>query len=228
MALVARSVPGHVLAAALGEADPEQVAGLLAPVAAVYQPGTADPATADASVARLAALLSPPALPGPAGAPGGAGESGGADPSDERVAARIGLLIQACDATAGLIGNAVAAALWVPGGRTAVREPAGPPAEGLVQALVERTLRSDPPVLVTRRTAPDGATVTLDLTSGGPGGLLEFGWGRHACPGAEHVRGLAEGVIEPLLTRCRLAAAEISYPPPPALHVPERLVLQSR
>ena len=170
MTQVARRVPGRVLAAALGAADPEQVAGLLAPVAAVYQPGPADPAAADASVARLAALL---------GRPGEAGEGGG---PDERVAARIGLLIQACDATAGLTGNAVAAGT-------------------LAEVLVERTLRADPPVLVTRRVAPDGTTVTLDLTSGGRGGLLEFGWGRHACPGAEHVRALAEGVIEPLLAR---------------------------
>jgi cytochrome P450 len=35
MARAARRVPGRVLAAALGAADPEQVAGLLAPVAAV-------------------------------------------------------------------------------------------------------------------------------------------------------------------------------------------------
>jgi cytochrome P450 len=185
MTQVARRVPGRVLAAALGAADPEQVAGLLAPVAAVYQPGPADPATADASVARLAALL---------GRPGEAGEGG---PPDERVAARIGLLIQAYDATAGLIGNAVAAGLRAPGRRTPGREPA----DTLAEVLVERTLRADPPVLVTRRVAPDGTTVTLDLTSGGPGGLLEFGWGRHACPGAEHARALAEGVIEPLLAR---------------------------
>jgi cytochrome P450 len=53
--------------------------------------------------------------------------------------------------------------------------------------------------------------------------LLEFGWGPHACPGADHARALAEGVIEPLLARCRWTGAEIRYPPPPALHVPERL-----
>ncbi len=211
MTQAARRVPGRVLAAALGAADPEQVAGLLAPVAAVYQPGPADPAAADASVARLAVLL---------GGPGEAGEGG---PADERVAARIGLLIQACDATAGLIGNAVAAGLRAPGRRTPGREPAGTLAEAPVEALVERTLRADPPVLVTRRVAPDGTTVTLDLTSGGPAGLLEFGWGPHACPGAEHARALAEGVIEPLLARCRWAGAEIRYPPPPAPRVPERL-----
>jgi cytochrome P450 len=38
MAVVARRVPGLVLAAALGAADPEQVIGHLGPVAAAYQP----------------------------------------------------------------------------------------------------------------------------------------------------------------------------------------------
>jgi cytochrome P450 len=204
MSRAARSVPGRVLAAALGATDPAEVAGLLAPVAAVYQPGPADPATADASVARLAGLLGRP------------GEDGG---PDERVAARIGLLIQAYDATAGLIGNAVAAAARAPGRRAPGHEPATEP----VEALVERTLRADPPVLVTRRIAPDGATVALDLTSGDLVGQLEFGWGPHACPGADHARALAEGVIEPLLARCRWTGAQIRYPPPPALRVPERL-----
>jgi cytochrome P450 len=159
----------------------------------------------------LAALL---------GRPGETGEDGG---PDERVAARIGLLIQAYDATAGLIGNAVAAAARAPGRRAPGHEPATEPVEALVEALVERTLRADPPVLVTRRITPDGATVALDLTSGDLVGQLEFGWGPHACPGADHARALAEGVIEPLLARCRWTGAQIRYPPPPALRVPERL-----
>jgi hypothetical protein len=91
MARLARRVPGLVLAGALGSADPELLIGQLAPVAATYQPGPTDPHTADDSVARLAELL-----------PGG---------PDEQVAARIGLLIQAYDATAGLIGNAVVAGI---------------------------------------------------------------------------------------------------------------------
>jgi hypothetical protein len=80
-------------------------------VAAAYQPGPTDPHTADDSVARLAELL-----------PGG---------PDEQVAARIGLLIQAYDATAGLIGNAVVAGIRA--GRPV------PPAE-----LVAQALRTDP------------------------------------------------------------------------------------
>jgi hypothetical protein len=41
--------------------------------------------------------------------------------------------------------------------------------------------------------------------------------------GAAHACALAEGAIEALLERCRWTGAEISYPPPPALHAPERL-----
>ena len=198
MILVARRVPGRVLAAALGAADPEQVAGHLAPVAAAYLPGAADPAAADDSVARLAGLL--PAGPG------------------EQVAARIGLLIQAYDATAGLIGNAAAAGA------------AG--AAGILSAaaLVADTLRNNPPVLVTRRVTPDGETVTLDLTSArdDPAGHLEFGYGPRVCPGAVQACALAEGAVGPLLERCRRTGAAISYPPPPALHAPTHLEMIER
>jgi cytochrome P450 len=192
MALIARPVPGRVLAAALGAADPEQVARLVPPVAAAYLTGGADLAGADDSVARLTRLLQ--------GGPG------------EEVAARIGLLMQACEATAGLIGNAVAAGL-----RAAARAPAA--------AAVEQVLREDPPVLVTRRVGPAGETVTLDLAGAGgdPAGHLAFGSGPRACPGAAHARALAEGAAGPLLARCRLAGAEISYPAPPAPRVPARL-----
>ena len=91
MALVARRVPGVVLARALGAADPDLVVAQLPAVAAAYLPGSPGNAEADDCVARLTLLLPP--------GPG------------EQVAARIGLLIQAYAATAGLIGNAVAAGI---------------------------------------------------------------------------------------------------------------------
>jgi cytochrome P450 len=191
--LIARRVPGLVLAGQLGAADPEQVTGQLAAVAAVYLPGAADPQRADDSVARLTKLL--PA--GPA----------------ELVAARIGLLIQAYAATAGLIGTSVADGLRAPG-----RAPAAD--------LVGRTLRGHPPVLVTGRIGPDGEAITLDLASAAPddpNGPLAFGSGPRACPGAAQARTLAEGAAEPLLARCRLTGERISYPAPPAPQVPERL-----
>jgi cytochrome P450 len=192
MALVARRVPGLVLAAALGAADPEQVIGHLSPLAAAYSPAMDDPAPADGSVTLLTELL-----------PGGPGEE---------VAARIALLIQAYDATAGLIGNAVAAGMRA----------AGP---GTAAALVQQILRRDPPVRVTRRVSPAGEIVTLDLAAAGddPAGHLQFGSGPRPCPGAAHACALAEGAVAAVLERCSRAGAEITYPPPPALHAPERL-----
>jgi hypothetical protein len=169
MARVARRVPGQVLAAALGCADPEILIGHLAPVAAVYQPGPTDPRTADGSVARLAELM-----------PGG---------PDELVAARIGLLIQAYDATAGLIGNAVVAGIRA--------DRPVPAAE-----LVAQALRASPPVRFTRRVTPSGETIALDLTvaGGDPAGHLAFGYGHRICPGIAHAVALAEGAVQPLLT----------------------------
>jgi cytochrome P450 len=198
VALVAKRVSGLVLAAALGAADPEQVTRELPGVAAAYLPGAADPQRADGSVARLTELL--PA--GPA----------------ELVAARIGLLIQAYAATAGLIGTSVAAGLRADGGAPAAD-------------LVRETLLRHPPVLVTGRVGPDGETITLHLAAAGrdprndPAGSLAFGHGMHACPGAAQARALAEGAAEPLLARCRLADERIAYPAPPAPQVPERLEL---
>jgi cytochrome P450 len=197
MTLVARRVPVRVLAEALDVADPEQATGQLAAVAAAFLPGMVDRGTADVSVARLAELL-------PAG-------------PDEQVAARIGLLVQAYEATAGLIGNAVAA-----GTQAAVPRPASD--------VVTQTVRSNPPVRFTRRVTPSGETIALDLTAArdDPAGHLAFGSGPRACPGAAHARALAEGAVGPLLDRCRRTGAEISYPDPPALHVPVSLELTER
>ncbi|MBE1500715.1 cytochrome P450 [Amycolatopsis lexingtonensis] len=87
MALIARPVPVGVLASALGLPD---VSADVALVAAAYHPHVTPDAAAEAALGRLIAAC------------------GGAD---EGVAARIGLLVQACDATAGLIGNELSARL---------------------------------------------------------------------------------------------------------------------
>jgi cytochrome P450 len=197
MALVARRVPVRVLAAALDVADPELAAGQLAAVAAAFLPGMPDRGTADGSVARLTELLP--------------------DGPDEQVAARIGLLVQTYDATAGLIGNTVAAGMRADSPRPAAD-------------LVAETLRGNPPVRFTRRVTPSGETIALDLTAArdDPAGHLAFGSGPRACPGAALARALAEGAAGPLLARCRWTGAEISYPQPPALHVPARLEMAER
>ncbi|WP_199439317.1 hypothetical protein [Umezawaea beigongshangensis] len=103
----ARREGGHpvsALATALGvSADPEDVAA----VAASYHPHTTITAEADAAVDRLVAAC------------------GGV--ADERAAALLGLLVQACDATAALVRSARAA------------------------GSIEAALAHDPPVRHTRR-----------------------------------------------------------------------------
>jgi cytochrome P450 len=112
MAGIARRVPVGVLAEALGLPD---VSADVAGVAAAYHPHVVPGADAEAALARLIAVCGGPS---------------------ELAAARIGLLVQACDATAGLIGNELFAALT------------GKPAEQ--------------PVLATRRRV-DGEDVAVSL-----------------------------------------------------------------
>lgn len=121
--------PVAVLAEALGL--PRSVAGDVAVVARCYQPHVDVTAEADEAVARLVAAC------------GGVW--------DEETANRIGLLVQACDATRALIAGV------------------------------------QPPVPVTRRVAPDGSVVEVDL------GDSWFGAGRHECPGQAHAWALVEG-----------------------------------
>lgn len=122
---LARRVPLVVLAERLGLADPAAAVAEVTAVAAAYHPG-AEPAAvrrADRAVAALLAM-SPPA---PA----------------EVTANRLGLLVQAADATAGLIVAAVRHGLAAPDGLG-------------TDALLAEVLRLDPPVRVTRRPAEPG------------------------------------------------------------------------
>jgi cytochrome P450 len=166
MSAIARPVPVGVLANALG-VHPDLTPAVAA-AARSYQPHTAPrtgPAEADAAVATLVAAF------------------GGT--ADEPTAARIGLLVQACDATAGLIVGAIRAG-W---GRAlhAHTDTDGAGSERRVEAV----LRREPPVRRTRRML-DGREVHLDITT------LPFGAGRHACPGREHAIAIATGVLDAL------------------------------
>ncbi|MFF5174523.1 cytochrome P450 [Micromonospora sp. NPDC000089] len=178
-----RGVPVRVLAAHLGLADPVAAVPAVAAVAAAYQPGADRAAVrrADDGVAALLALT-PPEPP-------------------EALANRIGLLVQACDATAGLIAAAARYAPTVPR--------AVPTA-----ALLAEVLRVDPPVRGTRRRAVTGAEVggrsipagahlwlRFDAANRDPARdpaapPLTFGAGRHGCPGQRHALALAAGVVE--------------------------------
>ncbi len=151
----AGEVAAAVLAEALGVRDVDAVVAALPAVAAVYlTPGdAAAERAADGAVAVLVKLL-------------------GAGPE------RIGLLVQAYAATAGLIRAALA------------------------HGSVADALRDEPPVRSTRRVATvdtnlggsaiaAGDTLVLDLAAAG----LPFGAEPRACPGREHALAIAAGAL---------------------------------
>ncbi|GIG61101.1 hypothetical protein Lfu02_54730 [Longispora fulva] len=210
----ARLDPRHVvvraLAQALGLSDPDAVAEAVALAATTYFGGD-DPA-ADAAVAWL--------VPRTANT---ASEAADADPL-EVAANRIGLLIQACDATAGLIAH------------TRRADGTG---QDSVDGLLRETLRHDPPVRVMRRVAvaatriggvevAAGELVALDIAAAnrdpelftapdlfdpsrsGPEPLT-FGAEPRVCPGRAHALALAAGV---------LAGTPVTVEPEPAEDAP--------
>jgi len=144
-----RMHPVAILGRAVG-AD-ESVVELVRDVAQAYQPGTGDEPRADVAVDRLVAVF------------------GGA--FDEPTAARIGLLVQACEATAVLIDRAR-------------------------HRPIHEVLRDNPPVPATKRqalatttvgdvTIEAGEVVQVRLTDD-----LAFGAGFHRCPGRAHALAL--------------------------------------
>ncbi|GIG91469.1 cytochrome P450 family protein [Plantactinospora endophytica] len=146
--------PVAVLARAMGIDDP--VVELVRDVAQAYQPGTGDADRADAAVDRLVAVL-----------------GGG---FDEPTAARIGVLVQACEATATLIERARC-------------------------RPVDDVLRNEPPVPATRRqalvpTTVGGVTVQAgEVVRVGLDGELAFGAGPRRCPGRAHALALVEAAL---------------------------------
>lgn len=119
----------------------------------------------------------------------------------------IGLLVQACEATAGLAGN------------TLLRLGRNPSAGGMpLQGVVARVAQDDPPVQNTRRfLAADtglcghavkaGDTVLVLLAAASTSGLADdarawtFGHGRHACPGDRLAQALAVATVSALCAR---------------------------
>ncbi|MER7766056.1 hypothetical protein [Kitasatospora sp. NPDC096140] len=191
----------RVLAAALGLADPEALARDIVTVARSYFADAPDDPEADAAVGRLLPAMSgtvcgpegacdPERPHDPVGADGGEAVCG----ADEETAAnRIGLLVQACDATAALVER--------------VRRNGGGPVGALRE---DPRLREDPPVRVMRRLAaratevggaavPAGTHVVLDVAAAqaqAPEGvLLTFGAPPRICPGRAHALAIAEGIV---------------------------------
>ncbi|WP_346766387.1 hypothetical protein [Streptomyces sp. CB01881] len=191
----------RALAQGLGLAEPDAVAQAVSVVARAYFAEAPDDAEADAAVAWLL-----PRMAAGGGAEDGAsvGVGVGGPVPEELAANRIGLLVQACDATATLVGNAR---------RAGCRSAAGdaPGGEGLLdRGLLDRTLRHDPSVPVMRRLAvrdavvggvrlPAGTRVVLDVAAaqqGAPGRPpLTFGGPPRVCPGRTHALALAAGIL---------------------------------
>jgi cytochrome P450 len=146
--------PVAILARSMGVHDP--VVDLVRDVAQAYQPDTGDEARADAAVNQLVAVFG--------GVP------------DEGTAARIGVLVQACDATVTLIERAR-------------------------HRPVEDVLRDDPPVPATRRQALVAATIGNVTVSAGEvvrvslADGLAFGAGPRRCPGRAHALALVDGAL---------------------------------
>src|ERR1700752_2083303 len=149
-----REHPVAILGRAVGADEP--VIDLVQDVAQAYQPGTGGESRADVAVDRLVEVF------------------GGV--FDEPTAARIGLLVQACEATAGLIER--------------------PRPRPLHEVLSE-----NPPVPATKRQAL-ATTAVGDVTieAGEVGRVcladdLAFGAGSHRCPGRAHALALAGAVL---------------------------------
>lgn len=208
MARVARVVPAEVLAASLGLPVTADTAGLVGDVGRAYHAHGETVPAADRALTRLVA------------------DCGGT--WDEATAARIGLLVQAYDATAGLIGNAAYLALTgaEAGAGTGTGHAPEPPPESSADLATDRLdqiLRTDPPVRGTLRAPVDGGDpVRVGLVTSD--GSLAFGAGTHACPGQAHARALAAGVLDALLARgCRLVRPDLAYEPSVNLRVPAAL-----
>ncbi|MFD0599260.1 hypothetical protein ACFQZ4_48895 [Catellatospora coxensis] len=187
----------RILAEALGLPGPDAVADAVITVAAGYFGGELTPSQVKAADEAVASLLARTA-----------GADAEADP--DAAAQRIGLLVQACDATARLVEHARRCA------------PDGLPPGG-AGALLAQVLRHDPPVTALRRQAladirvgtldlQAGEVVLIDVTAAKPGATadpsdpdtgtddeqahLAFGAGPHRCPGQAQALALAAGLLE--------------------------------
>jgi len=225
MGSLARRVPMATMAEALTCHDPDSAATAVIAAAGGYLLVPPDPEAkglADAATARLLEMFAP---------------------SDMDVAiARMSLMLQGCDATAGLVGATLLALQDAP--TTATIWP--------TDELLAEVLRHSPPLLVSRRLAGtdlnfDGRQVSagdtvlcrvdaanrdpaaferpvrFDPSRQGPASLT-FGHGIRPCPGAPQALALAAGVIDAVREHCSfLSGQRVDYEPAGALRIPQRL-----
>jgi len=199
MAMVARPVPLTALAEALGATDAPAAAAAARRLALALAPPEGWPASDPLRpAADLARLLGLPA-----------------DAHGDDVANSVALCFQATDAIAGLIGLTVLAA----------RDDAGAAVDGVLAdggPVVRTSRRARRDLHLPSGTVPAGHEIVVPLAAAG----LPFGAGPHRCPGAEHARALACGVVEAVLTSGRRPAPrEITYEARVNLRIPARLVL---
>jgi hypothetical protein len=144
-----RTVPVRVLGRALGVEQPEDLEALAAAVpiaAAGYLTGAPSEPVLEAAVTTLRRILGPG--------------------TDEAVAAPIGLLLQAYEATATLVETALA-----------------------LGVNAREALRLKPPVAALRRVTPGGEIIEVDITA------APFSSGRRPCPGEAQAMAIATGII---------------------------------
>jgi cytochrome P450 len=216
MAPVARRVPVFVLATQLGASDAGRASDAVQAIGGSYLTGApTDPAAADAATQALLALSAQPS--GDSAQP--SGDSGQPGTDEDITVARATILLQSYDATAGLIGNALALLPDLPADT--------PTGDLLAQTMLHR-----PPVRAMRRVAlavaelggeqvSGGDTVICDIDSAED--TLTFGYGLRPCPAQPHALALAQGVIDAIRERCTIPAGQHDLEPVRPLRVPARL-----
>lgn len=144
-------------------------------------------------------------------------ERAGCRDADEIAANAIGLMMQAQEATAGLIGNVLVALCRDPSLRSAAMRDAA-----VLASMVQEVLWQDPPIQNTRRYVAretviagqalkpgEGILVILAAAQQDTGSsgrrMLAFGEGRHACPARNLASTIAEAGVACLLDRDHFA-----------------------
>ncbi len=216
MGPVARRVPVFVLATQLGAVDPGRASDAVQAIGGSYLTGApTDPAAADAATQALLTLSAQPS----GGSAEPSGDSGQPGTDADLAVARATILLQSYDATAGLIGNALALLPDLPADT--------PTGDLLAQTMLHR-----PPVRAMRRVAlavaelgrqqvSGGDTVICDIDSAED--TLTFGYGLRPCPAQPHALALAQGVIDAVRERCTIPAGQDDLEPVRPLRVPARL-----
>ncbi|MCD9121677.1 cytochrome P450 [Cupriavidus sp. UGS-1] len=196
-----------------------RIAAQIGSFAAAMSP-LAGPAEINAGIDAAASLQTLPLRADTPWAKALCAEARAAGVDDDAIAANLlGLMVQGCEATAGLIGNTL---LWLAGDAAGAEDPS---------TTVAKVLRTDPPIHNTRRFMAEDALVCgvplrrgdgiLVLLAAAAASELEvenvsantptlakrgerawtFGHGAHRCPGDAVAAALAEATVSALLAR---------------------------